>query len=176
MTLRDQCIASFLFADFWILWERPKIQVDWYKTVSFIKPGLNDKAWICSNQDLSNTSPQNLTYSLGNRDDGTGLLLWKLPLYNSQCEGQTRCVFSSKRGGEGTSSAYPFPCPKLPQQTSPSTSPGEVGDMGHRSKSGCITEAASACKGTIRRRDKGLFLNISEYNWRTPDRQKVRAF
>ena len=34
---------SFFFAEFWILWERQKVQVDWQKTVNFIIPGLDDK-------------------------------------------------------------------------------------------------------------------------------------
>lgn len=40
IAFKEQCIVYFSFSEFWILWERPNIQVDWHKTIIFMRPGL----------------------------------------------------------------------------------------------------------------------------------------
>lgn len=101
IVLREQCIASFSFAEFWILWERYKNQINWHKNINFIKPGLMIRLRYAATMDfltllhgirltLLAKSTTKLASSYGN-----------CPYTTYSMKGRPGLCFSQKWGGKG---------------------------------------------------------------------------
>lgn len=89
------------------------------------------------------------------------------PDTNYSMKNRIGLCFLWNRGGKGDELCIHFPVP-LSHQIGPF--PGGNGTRGHVGKRCYTSDAPSTHNSTIRKREKVLLLNISEYNWETKNK------